>query len=67
MEEFSTFAKLCVLLYADDTVLMAETADELQAALDALALYCKQWDLTVNLNILAPKRAGQKKVLARKT
>ena len=49
MEEFSTFAKLCVLLYADDTVLMAETADELQAALDALALYCKQWDLTVNL------------------
>ena len=50
MEEFSTFAKLCVLLYADDTVLLAESADELQAALDALAAYCKLWDLTVNLS-----------------
>ena len=50
MEEFSTFAKLCVLLYADDTVLLAESADELQAALDTLAAYCKLWDLTVNLS-----------------
>ena len=43
-------AKLCVLLYADDTVLLAESAEELQLALDALEKYCKKWDLTVNLD-----------------
>jgi hypothetical protein len=50
LEEFSTFARLCVLLYADDTVILAESADELQDALDALSAYCKRWDLTVNLS-----------------
>ena len=49
LEEFDTFAKLCVLLYADDTVIMAESEVDLQRALDALAEYCNLWDLTVNL------------------
>ena len=50
MSEYNVFAKLCVLLYADDTVLLAESAEELQNALDALEAYCKTWDLTVNLD-----------------
>ena len=49
LEEFDTFAKLCVLLYADDTVIMAESEVDLQRALDALSEYCNLWDLTVNL------------------
>ena len=50
LEEFDVMAKLCVLLYADDTVLLAESAEELQLSLDALEKYCKKWDLTVNLD-----------------
>ena len=45
LEEFDTYAKLCVLLYADDTVIMAESEEDLQRALDALSQYCKLWDL----------------------
>ena len=37
-----------LLLYADDTVLMAESADDLQTALDNMAEYCKYWQLQVN-------------------
>ena len=37
-----------MLLYADDTVLLAESAEELQAALNAMFLYCKTWNLSVN-------------------
>ena len=40
--------KLYMLLYADDTVILAESADELQAALNAMFLYCKTWNLAVN-------------------
>ena len=37
------------MLYADDTVILAENEDDLQKALDALNVYCKLWSLTVNL------------------
>ena len=47
-EEFQTFFKLNVLLYADDTVIFAESPEQLQAALNGLFLYCKTWKLTVN-------------------
>ena len=50
MSDYNVYVKLCVLLYADDTVLLAESAEELQKSLDALAAYCKTWDLTVNLD-----------------
>ena len=42
------FLKLYVLLYADDTIVMAETKEELQKALDAVSEYCKMWELQVN-------------------
>ena len=47
-EEFQTYFKLYVLLYADDTVIFAESPEQLQAALNGLYLYCKTWKLTVN-------------------
>ena len=40
--------KLYLLLYADDTVILAESHVELQAALNAMYLSCKSWKLEVN-------------------
>ena len=36
-----------ILLYADDTVIFAESDSELQAALNARYLCCKTWDIEV--------------------
>ena len=44
MEQFN----LHTLLYADDTVLMAETPGQLQSALDTMSLYCDNNKLSVN-------------------
>ena len=49
LTEFDVYAKLCVLLYADDTIILSESEKDLQCALNALSEYCKLWDLTVNL------------------
>ena len=38
------------MLYADDTLLLAESANELQDALNALHAYCSKWGLRVNLD-----------------
>ena len=40
--------KLFVMLYADDTVILAETADDLQNALTQYALYSDTWKLHIN-------------------
>jgi len=40
--------KLLLLLYADDIILFAKDAQELQNSLDVLEDYCKRWRLTVN-------------------
>lgn len=47
-EDVEVYFKLYILLYADDTVIFAESDKELQAALNAMFLYCKSWDLEVN-------------------
>ena len=39
-----------LLLYADDLTLMSESASGLQKQLDALASFCEQRQLTVNLS-----------------
>jgi len=39
-----------LLLYADDLILMSESASGLQKQLDALASFCEQRQLTVNLS-----------------
>ena len=43
-----TFLKFFILLYADDTVLSANSAQGLQKAFDCLSTYCKLWQLEVN-------------------
>ena len=49
-DELETFLKLYILLYADDTIVMADSAKELQLALDAVGSYCTQWKLKINVN-----------------
>ena len=45
-----TYLKLYVLLYAEDTVILAESPRELQLALDAMDRYCTLWKLKMNVS-----------------
>ena len=47
--EIDVFIRLYVLLYADDTIIMAESEQDLQISLNSLSDYCKTWNLEVNL------------------
>ena len=49
-DELDIYLKMYVLLYADDTIIMAESAADLQTALTSLHEYCIQWDLKVNIS-----------------
>ena len=40
-DDVEYFVKMFILLYADDTIIMAETEQQLQIALDAASVYCK--------------------------
>ena len=44
----NNYVKLLVLLYADDTILLSNSAAGLQKALNDLNQYCKEWKLKVN-------------------
>ena len=48
--ELNVFFKIFCLLYADDTLILAENATQLQKALDGLHSYCNKWSLKVNLD-----------------
>ena len=41
--------KMFLLLYADDIVIFANSAEELQHSLDSLGDYCRKWKLKVNV------------------
>ena len=47
-DDVEVFLRMYVLLYADDTIVMAETLEDLQSALNAACDYCQAWHLTVN-------------------
>jgi len=49
-DSFDIYLKLLILLYADDTVLMAESPEELQMLLDAFDDYFTIWKLKVNVD-----------------
>ena len=49
-DDVEYFVKIFTLLYADDTVILAESASQLQMALDAAHEYCETWGLSVNSN-----------------
>ena len=48
-ENLNIYLKLFVLLYADDTVIMAESREDLQAQLNVFGEYCQKWKLKVNV------------------
>jgi len=50
IDYLTSMLKLVILLYADDTVILAESAEELQTCLNSLANYCKENKFTVNLS-----------------
>ena len=43
------YSKLRLLLFADDLVLLSESTQDLQLAVDLLSKYCATWDLNINL------------------
>ena len=47
-DDVDVYFKLFLLLYADDTVILAESSEELQFAMNAMSDYCKMWNLQVN-------------------
>ena len=49
-EDVMVYLRLCLLLYADDTILLAESPEELQAALHGIHHYCNTWRLEININ-----------------
>ena len=48
--ELQIYLRIFSLLYADDTLVLAETATDLQKSLDSLYEYCNKWALKVNLD-----------------
>ena len=46
--ELDIFIKMLVILYADDTVVFADSAVEMQIQLDNFSEYCSLWKLNVN-------------------
>ena len=60
-DELETFLKLFILLYADDTIVMAEGHEELQKALEAVSEYCDLWKLQINVNKTKIIRSAKKK------
>ena len=49
-DSLMVFLEIFLLLYADDTIILSNTAEGLQNALDTYSRYCAQWKLTVNYN-----------------
>jgi hypothetical protein len=49
-KDLQIYVKLFTILYADDTVLLAESAEELQSELNYFYEYCEKWNLKVNTN-----------------
>ena len=41
---------ICSMLYADDLILLAESASDLQIQMDLLSDYAKKWNLEINIS-----------------
>jgi hypothetical protein len=48
--DLQIYVKLFTILYADDTVFLAESSEELQSELNYFYEYCEKWNLKVNTN-----------------
>ena len=47
-EKLDNFIRLLIIMYADDTIILADSEANMQAALKALQLYCDKWKLEIN-------------------
>ena len=47
-DSLMVFLKIFLLLYADDTIILSNSAEGLQKALNAYSAYCSEWKLEVN-------------------
>ena len=50
IDQAQMLLKLFALLYADDTVLITDSVEDLQYGFDIFNPYCKQWKLNVNIS-----------------
>ena len=62
------YLKLFLLLYADDTVIFAESPEDLQAALNIFEEYCSEWKLSINVSktkivVFSKRNHNKKKML----
>ena len=48
-EDIYIYLKIMILLYADDTVLFSDSESDMKHSLEMFDLYCKTWQLTVNV------------------
>ncbi len=48
-DDVEVFLRLYTLLYADDTILLAETEADLERSIDTTIDYCSLWDLRINI------------------
>jgi hypothetical protein len=48
-DKSNLYLKLSIILYGDDTVIIAESAADLQKQLDSFSDYCDIWTLKVNV------------------
>ena len=48
VRELGYMLKMFILLYADDTILLADSPEELQKGLDSMNDYCSKWKLNMN-------------------
>ena len=49
LQDIDKFLYLFLLLYADDTIVLAECPEHLQRALDIFKIYCEFWGLDINV------------------
>ena len=47
-DDFVHFIKIFILLYADDTIILSDSAENLQKSLGSFLKYCSDWKLQVN-------------------
>ena len=45
-----TYLKILLLLYADDTIIIANDAQSLQTSITHLSEYCQKWKLRINID-----------------
>ena len=48
-EDYFIFLKLFILLFADDTVLLNNSKEDLQFVLNVFEKFCEKWKLQVNI------------------